>query len=109
MKLPGRAPAHSSELVSHRDLLPTLADYLEIRMPPGATRGQPIGTRHDAAVLTLAPSGRFGQLITPRRTVDLRLVFDPTRVTVTAANEASAQNEAEWLPLLAQFLQCAGR
>jgi hypothetical protein len=103
-KLPGREPAHLSQLVSHRDILPTLADYLQIDMPEGATRGRPASRASSPAVLTLAPSGRYGQLITGDRVVDLRLLFEPTTVTVTPAN-ADSQTEAEWLPLLKTFLQ----
>ncbi|HET6332252.1 MAG TPA: sulfatase-like hydrolase/transferase [Polyangiales bacterium] len=103
LKLPGQDPRHASQLVSHRDILPMLANYLQIDLPQAATRGR-AGGQELGAVLTLAPSGRFGQLVTRDRVVDLRLLFEPTMVTVTPAN-ADAQTEAEWLPLLKSFLQ----
>jgi hypothetical protein len=104
LKLPGRAPAHASQLVSHRDILPTLADYLQIDMPEGSTRGQAATHDRTPVVLTLAPSGRFGQLVTRDRAIDLRLLYGPKTVTVTPS-DTDSQSEAEWLPLLKQFLQ----
>jgi hypothetical protein len=59
-------------------------------------------------VLTLAPSGRFGQLITGDQVVDVRLLFDPETVTITPAGRSAAQSDKaveQWLPLLAGFLQ----
>jgi hypothetical protein len=103
-KLPGQAPGKSSQLISHRDILPTLADYLQIDLPPGSTRGQSAARGASPVVLTLAPSGRFGQLIAGGRIIDLRLLFEPTTVIVTPAS-ADAQREAEWLPLLKAFLK----
>jgi membrane-anchored protein YejM (alkaline phosphatase superfamily) len=105
LKFPGRAPSKSSQLVSHRDILPTLAEYLQIDMPAGSTRGRQIGRDPEQAVLTLAPSGRFGQVITPERVIDVRLLYEPLAVTVTPANKTSGENQAQWLPLLKQFVQ----
>jgi Sulfatase len=104
LKLPGRVPGHASQLISHRDILPTLADYLQIDLPEGATRGRSANRGSTPVVLTLAPSGRFGQLVTHDHVVDLRLLFEPSSVTVTPAN-STTQAEAEWLPLLKNFLQ----
>jgi hypothetical protein len=65
------------------------------------------------AVFTLAPSGRYGQLTTPSYVVDLRLIWEPTSVTVTpagtqllakGADPRSAPDPAEWLPLLTRFM-----
>lgn len=103
-KLPGRAPSRASQLVSHRDILPTLADYLQIDLPAQSTRGRSATREQTPVVLTLAPSGRFGQLITNERVIDLRLLFEPTSVTATPAS-ADSRSEAEWLPLLEGFLQ----
>jgi uncharacterized protein len=103
LKLPGRAPSHASQLISHRDILPTLADYLQIGLPEGSTRGRAASRGAAPVVLTLAPSGRFGQLLTRDRAIDLRLLYGPTTVVVTPAS-ADSQSESEWLPLLKQFL-----
>jgi membrane-anchored protein YejM (alkaline phosphatase superfamily) len=104
LKLPGTTPGHQSQLISHRDILPTLADYLEIDLPEGSTRGRSAAREASQVVLTLAPSGRFGQLTAGGRVIDLRLLFEPTSVTVTPTS-ADARREAEWLPLLKTFLQ----
>jgi hypothetical protein len=104
LKLPGTTPGHKSQLISHRDILPTLADYLEIDLPHGATRGRSAAREASQVVLTLAPSGRFGQLTTGGRVMDLRLLFEPESVTVTPTS-ADARREAEWLPKLKTFLQ----
>jgi membrane-anchored protein YejM (alkaline phosphatase superfamily) len=111
-KLPGETPRRESQMISHRDILPTLADYLGIDMPAGSTRGRPALKAPSSAVLTLAPSGRFGQLVTDEHVVDLRLLFNPDTVTITpAGGSAAASNEAtkQWLPLLAGFLQTEPR
>jgi hypothetical protein len=104
LKLPGVPPGHNTQLISHRDILPTLADYLEIDMPKGATRGRSAAREASQVVLTLAPSGRFGQLTAGGRVIDLRLLFEPDSVTVTPTS-ADARHEAEWLPQLKTFLQ----
>lgn len=104
LKLPGRAPKLQSQLISHRDILPTLADYLQIDMPSDSTRGRSALQARSNVVLTLAPTGRFGQLVTNDRVVDLRLLFGPTSVTVTPA-ASNTQAEAEWLPLMQAFVQ----
>jgi hypothetical protein len=103
-KLPGRSPSRSSQLISHRDILPTLTDYLGIAMPAAATRGR---TASDAssAVLTLAPSGRFAQLTTADSVFDLHLRFKPRSVIVTPATGHDAAPEASpWLQPLKAFL-----
>lgn len=107
-KLPGEAPRNESQLISHRDILPTLAEYLGIDMPAGSTRGRAASQGPSPAVLTLAPSGRFGQLVTGGQVVDLRLVFNPDTVTITPSGTSAAQGDdatSQWLPLLAGFLQ----
>jgi phosphoglycerol transferase MdoB-like AlkP superfamily enzyme len=103
LKFPGTTPGHQGQLISHRDILPTLADYLEIDLPEGATRGRSAAREASQVVLTLAPSGRFGQLTAGGRVIDLRLLFEPTSVIITPTN-ADARHEAEWLPLLKTFL-----
>jgi glucan phosphoethanolaminetransferase (alkaline phosphatase superfamily) len=107
-KLPGEAPRSESQLISHRDILPTLAEYLGIDLPAGSTRGHAASQGPTPAVLTLAPSGRFGQLVTSKQqVVDLRLLFEPDSVTITPAGASNGQSEeaTNWLPLLAGFLQ----
>ncbi|HKU43013.1 MAG TPA: sulfatase-like hydrolase/transferase [Polyangiales bacterium] len=107
-KLPGQAPRTESQLISHRDILPTLAEYLGIDMPAGSTRGRAASQGASPGVLTLAPSGRFGQFITGKHVVDLRLLFDPDRVTLTPAGNSAHESDErtkQWLPLLAGFLQ----
>lgn len=101
-KFPGRARSQSAGLISHRDILPTLAEYLGIDMPPGSTRGHPAGRGPSPAVLTLAPTGRLGQLVTVDHVTDLRLLFKATTVTVTPS--ASSAPQSLWLPQLKSFL-----
>jgi hypothetical protein len=113
-KFPGRAPGRSQQLISHRDILPRLTEYLGIAMPGVATRGSAfVDPTVTPAVFTLAPSGRYGQLTTPSYVVDLRLIWEPTSVTVTpagtqllakGADPRSAPDPAEWLPLLTRFM-----
>ncbi|MET0385623.1 MAG: sulfatase-like hydrolase/transferase, partial [Polyangiales bacterium] len=104
--LPGRAPGHSDRLISHRDILPTLAEYLQIPAPGEAMRGHASGVGAPRAVLTVAPSGRLGQLTTPEHVFDVGLVFRPDSVTVTPAADSGgrAPNLADWKPQLEDFL-----
>lgn len=104
LKFPGHAPSRSTQLISHRDILPTLAEYLQIDLPAGSTRGTPASRGPSRAVLTLAPSGRFGQLVSAGHVTDLRLVYEPTTVTVTPAS-VSDRTDPAWSPLLRDFLQ----
>jgi glucan phosphoethanolaminetransferase (alkaline phosphatase superfamily) len=106
-KFPGVAAHHSSALVSHRDILPTLTEYLGIPLPEGALRGHPADAQASPAVVTIAPSGRFGQLATANYVIDLRLRFTPDSVTVTpsAADGRDHARTRDWLPLLASFLR----
>jgi hypothetical protein len=115
-KLPGEAPRRVSRLISHRDILPTLTRQLGIDVPEATMRGKAFDLNADRpdsdGVLTLAPSGRYGQLTTADYVLDLRLVFKPTSVTVTPASaEPSAtpgstvtSQNPNWLPLLRAFL-----
>ncbi len=116
-KVPGQAPMHSQQLISHRDILPTLASYLGIALPPGSTRGCSAALGPSPAVFTLGPSGEFGQLTTPERWVDVTLSLAPDSVTVTPKAEtclASCTGEARpldardsqaWMPELASALR----
>jgi arylsulfatase A-like enzyme len=106
-KLPGRAAQHSARLISHRDILPSLAEYLGIALPPGSTRGRAYGEAAPRAVLTIAPSGRLGQLTTAEREFDLRLIYKPTSVIVTpsaAVSGGSGLDAHDWQPQLEAFL-----
>lgn len=99
--LPGRAPGRSQRLISHRDILPSLCEYLGIDVPPRSLRGRPYVDRGPAGVLTIAPSGRHGQLTTEAGVVDLSLVFRPDSVVVTPSGAAPAE---AWRPALRAFL-----
>jgi hypothetical protein len=103
LKLPGEPPGRSSQLISHRDILPTLIEYLQIAMPAGAVRGRSANLGEVPGVLTLAPSGRFGQLVTTDHVTELRLLYKPTSVIVTPA--AWSERDREWQPQLRAFLQ----
>jgi hypothetical protein len=112
-KAPELPPQRSSQPISQRDILPTLAELLKIELPAGSTRGRAVDRGAAPAVLTLAPSGRLGHLTTPGYTVELRLLFKPSTVTVTAnatmrQSARSIRNQVpeqrEWLPLLTRFL-----
>jgi membrane-anchored protein YejM (alkaline phosphatase superfamily) len=112
-KIPGEAPARSRRLISQRDILPTLAKALQIDLPPQSTRGRVAMDENPPGIMTLAPSGRFGQLTTPHYVVDLRLLFKPTTLTVTAGASAKhaprsvaerAPEKQAWLPILVEFL-----
>jgi hypothetical protein len=104
-KLPGRAAQHSQRLISHRDILPSLADYLGITLPPGATRGRAYDRAAPHAVLTIAPSGRLGQLTTAERELELSLVYKPTSVIVTPAaiSGEPGVDAHDWQPQLQAF------
>jgi arylsulfatase A-like enzyme len=107
LKLPGRAPARSRQLISHRDVLPTLAEYLGIDLPAGAARGRPASAGGARGVLTLGPNGRRGQFVTPEGVFDLALDFKTTSVVVTPLSPdgiAVGGDPQAWLPRLAEFL-----
>ena len=101
-KFPGRAPTQSADLISHRDILPTLAEYLGISLPAGSVRGRAAGHGPSPAVLTIAPSGRFGHLVTVDHVTELRLLFKPDSVTVTPSSKSAPEHV--WLPPLRKFL-----
>jgi hypothetical protein len=106
-KLPGEATGRTRQLISHRDILPTLAEYLGIDLPVGTTRGRPASAGPSPAILTIAPSGRFGQLTSASQVVDLRLLWKPEALiaTPTAAGQGSDHPDSrQWVPLLAEFL-----
>jgi len=106
--LPGQTPAQIDTLVSHRDMLPVLTAYLGIDLPVGALRGSGGGSGPAGGVLTLAPSGRLGQLTTEQRVVDLSLVFEPESVTVTPISAAGDVREQDWVPQLRGFFAQPG-
>jgi arylsulfatase A-like enzyme len=104
-KLPGTAPGrHETRLVSHRDILPTLAHYLDIPMPPGTMRGEGIEAPAPPGVLTISPSGRYGQLTTPGAVFDLRLVFTPHSVVVTPVSDGADKAKSQWVRALSTAL-----
>jgi arylsulfatase A-like enzyme len=104
-KLPGAVPGrHETRLVSHRDILPTLTNYLDISMPPGTLRGEGIAGPAPPGVLTISPSGRYGQLTMPGSVLDLRLVFTPHSVVVTPASDGADQATSRWVPALSMLL-----
>ncbi len=107
MKFPGQAPGRTRQLISHRDILPTLTEYLGISMPSGSTRGRPASQGPVPGVLTVAPSGRFGQVVTADGATDLRLLYKPTTVIVTP--DAGTASANVWMPQLKWFLQGSGR
>jgi hypothetical protein len=92
-------------LISHRDILPTLTEYLGIDLPRNSARGRPYAEPAPSAVLTIAPSGRSGELTLPDHGIDVSLVFKPDSVTVTP-NEVdhAAERRDDWQPALRAFL-----
>jgi arylsulfatase A-like enzyme len=107
--LPGHAPTRSDLLVSHRDILPVLTEYLGIDLPEGALRGRVGGPGPRGGVLTLAPSGRIGQLTMDQRVVELSVVFEPESVIVTPITAAGVVPEKDWVPVLRGFFAQPGR
>ena len=109
-KLPGNVPARRTELVSHRDILPELGRQLGIDFPAGILRGHIPDGRGADAVLSVSPTGRFGQLTTPRYTLDLRLVFSANTLTATPSaahhdgKTIAIPKTSEWAPLLTGFV-----
>ena len=114
IRIPGQAPAQSQALVSHRDILPTLVRTLGFKVPAYAMRGRGLDAGDAEGVLTVAPSGRFGQFTTRDLVVDLRLVWKPDALIVTpvhthwtaaaAAERSSEPTTAAWLPALRRFI-----
>lgn len=114
MRVPGQAPWRSPALVSHRDILPTLARALGVKVPAESLRGRGLDAGDAEGVLTVAPSGRFGQFTTRDLVVDLRLVWKPNALTVTpvhtrwtaasATISGTAPSAAAWLPALRRFI-----
>lgn len=113
VRMPGEPPARDAHLVSHRDILPSLVQRLAIPLPPGVLRGRDLAQGDAPGVLTLAPSGRFGQLSTPDMVVNLRLVWTPSSVIATPAGVEVTRGSAQraepgldtWLPVLSAFMQ----
>ena len=116
VRVPGEPAARVEHLVSHRDILPSLAKHLAIELPQGMFRGRGLDQGDARGVLTIAPSGRFGQLTTPSYVVNLRMVFThesviatPAQIEPTRGITGNAEPSSnEWLPSLTDFMQNTG-
>jgi glucan phosphoethanolaminetransferase (alkaline phosphatase superfamily) len=107
LRFPGKPAGRSQQLISHRDILPSLTAYLGVAVPEGKLRGRDAARAASPGVFTLAPSGRYGQLTTSAYVVDFSLVFRGLSLTATPMEDDAGHTVAasEWLPLLTSFVR----
>lgn len=107
LRFPGRPPGRRTQLISHRDILPSLTAYLGIDIPGGRLRGRDAALGAAAGVFTMAPSGRSGQLTTADYVVELNLVFRGLSLIATPMPDDAGHSvaSADWLPLLTRFVR----